>query len=262
MIAARVIAKSVFALTDLALPRLGGLRILIYHQVGSSRSHEMNVTLPAFRRQLDWLQANGEIVGLEEGLARRGESGSHRLFVLTFDDGYADVFENAFPLMKRRGIPFTLYLTSGPIENPEDFPDWPGEPLSWDQVRSMFDSGLATVGAHTHSHPDLRQLMREVLVEELDRSNQLIAQRVGVFPAHFTYPKGRWTPLAHEAVRARYRTATFGGDTTITEQTDLHMLHRVPVQRSDLVFLFRSKMRSGGRTEDRARRFVRGYGEP
>jgi peptidoglycan/xylan/chitin deacetylase (PgdA/CDA1 family) len=219
----------------------------------------MNVSFDAFQRQIDWLQGNGEIVGLEEAIDRRGEPESHRLFVLTFDDGYADVFENAFPVLNLREIPFTLYLTTGPIESPADFPNWPGEPLTWDQVRSMVDSRLVTIGAHSHSHPDFRQVAQEVLVCELDRSNKLIADRTGVFPRHFTYPKGYWAPHAHEAVRARYSSATFGGGRMITESTDLHLLHRLPVQRSDVGPLFRRKMRSGGRTEDRLRRRVRDY---
>lgn len=254
MIAARVLAKSLFALTDLVLPRRGGLRILIYHQVGSGRSHEMNVSPDGFRRQLEWLQAHGEVVGLEEGIARRGEPDSHRLFVLTFDDGYADVFQNAFPLMKQRGLPFTLYLTSGPIESPSSFPDWPGEPLTWDQIRSMIDSGLVTIGAHTHSHADLRHVVEEVVVDELDRSNDLIADRTGVLPKHFTYPKGWWAPKAHPVVCARYVSATFGGHEVITGSTDVHMLHRLPVQRSDIGALFGQKMRSGGLSEVQVRR--------
>jgi peptidoglycan/xylan/chitin deacetylase (PgdA/CDA1 family) len=258
----RIAAKSVFAAADLLLPRPRGPRILIYHQVGSGRTHEMNITVDAFRRQLDWLQANGEIVELQEAIKRRGEPKSHRLFVLTFDDGYADLFVNAFPILIERQLRFTLYLTSGPIENPDHFPNWPGEPLTWEDVAVMRDSGLMTVGAHTHTHPDLRTVEKEAVVEELDRSNALISERSGVFPQHFTYPKGWWAQHAHEAVTARYLTATLGSGESITASTDLHMLNRVPVQRSDVGPLFGRKMRGGARIENVLRRRLRGYVGP
>jgi peptidoglycan/xylan/chitin deacetylase (PgdA/CDA1 family) len=257
-----VAAKTLVAAADLVLPRLRGPRILIYHQIGSGRAHEMNITFEAFRRQVDWMESHGEIVGLEEAIKRRHEPDSERLFVLTFDDGYADVFSNAFPLMADREIPFTLYLTSGPIENPDRFPAWPGEPLTWDQVRSMIDSGLVTVGAHTHSHPDLRQLTKEAVVNELDRSNQLITERTGVVPDHFTYPKGWWAAQAHDVVGARYVTATIGGGSSITGSSDLLMLNRVPLQRSDVWSLFDRKLRRGARAEERLRRLVHGYHGP
>jgi peptidoglycan/xylan/chitin deacetylase (PgdA/CDA1 family) len=260
--AVRVAAKGVFAAADLLLSGLRGPRILIYHQVGSGRTHEMNVEAESFRRQIDWLQAHGEIVELQEAIKRRGEPNSHRLFVLTFDDGYADLFVNAFPILIKRQLPFTLYLTSGPIENPDHFPNWPGEPLTWDQVVLMRESGLMTVGAHTHTHPDLRFIGESAVVDELDTSNALIAERSGLFPRHFTYPKGWWAPHAHNAVCSRYVTATLGGGESITESSDLHMLNRVPVQRSDVGPLFGSKMRTGGEVEERVRRRLRSYEGP
>ena len=262
MIATRVLAKTLVASVDLVIPRLQGPRILIYHQVGSGLSHEMNVAVAVFRKQLDWMRSHGEIVSLDEAVKRRGEAHSDRLFVLTFDDGYRDVYVNAFPLMARQGTPFTLYLTSGPIENRASFPDWPGEPLSWDQICSMIDSGLVTIGAHTHTHPDMRELTSEAVVEELDRSNELIARRTSIVPEHFTYPKGWWAAQAHEAVGARYLTATLGGGHSINELSDLHMLNRVPVQRSDARALFTRKMRGGARTEERLRRRFHGYQGP
>lgn len=262
MSAIRAAAKTVFAAVDLVLPRLRGPRILIYHQVGSGRTHEMNVTTEAFRRQLDWMQSHGEIVSLDEAVKRRGEPGADRLFVLTFDDGYRDVVVNAFPLMSAERIPFTLYLTSGPVENPEEFPAWPGDALTWDQVRLMIDSGLVTVGAHTHTHPDLRQLTKSTVIEELDRSNELITRHTGVVPEHFTYPKGWWSRVADQEVRSRYTTATLGGGKPITEESDLHRLNRLPVQRSDLGMIFNRKTKTGARGEERLRRLVRGYDGP
>ena len=80
--------------------------------------------------------------------------------VLTFDDGFEDVYDNAFPLLRERGIPFVLYLSTLPIETGEPlnlhYPE--ARPLMWDQINEMIDSGLVTVGAHTHTHPDLRTL--------------------------------------------------------------------------------------------------------
>jgi peptidoglycan/xylan/chitin deacetylase (PgdA/CDA1 family) len=262
MTASRVVAKTLFAAADFFLPRLHGPRILIYHQVGSGRSHEMNISVEALRTQLDWMQAHGEIVALDEAIRRRGEPDSNRLFVLTFDDGYADIFVNAYPILEQREIPFTLYLTSGPIENPDDFPSWPGQPLTWAQIREMIDSNVVTVGAHTHTHPDLRYMNEEAVVEELDRSNALITERSGLFPQHFTYPKGWWVRQAHEAVCSRYLTATIGSGASITKSSDLHMLHRLPVQMSDAGPLFGRKMRAGAWIEDRIRRRLHGYHGP
>ncbi len=61
-----------------------------------------------FADQIAYLSNEGLIVALDEALERFGTDGADRLFVITFDDGYADVYENAFPLLASERIPFTL----------------------------------------------------------------------------------------------------------------------------------------------------------
>lgn len=257
----KVVAKSVFALIDPLFGQFPGPRILIYHQVGVDLGREMEVSIEAFRQQLEWMQSHGEIVDLETALERRGEPGADRLFVLTFDDGFEDVYQNAFPIMKERGIPFTLYLTTNPIETGEPLdPRYPeAKPLTWDQVNEMIGTGLVTVGAHTHTHPDLRSASRDTVAEELKRSNRLIEDRTGINPKHFTYPWGWWTETASGPVRARYITSTIGGGPAPTPGSDYHRIPRTPVQRSDSALVFARRMTSGMRLERGTRTLVDRY---
>lgn len=258
----RGVAHRAFALADGLLPSRDGPRILIYHQVGSGRSHEMNVPTDKFRRQIDWLQAHHRIVSLEETVELRGDPDAKDLVVLTFDDGYADVFHNAFPLLEDRRLPFTLYLTTGPIEDPAKFADWPGTPLSWEQVRTMAASELMTVGAHTHTHPDLRTVAEATVQWEVERSNVLIEDHLGIRPRHFTYTKGWWSPTADPVIRRTYDTATLGMGDAIGVDSDLHQLHRLPVNQSEPFWVWRRKLQTGGRTENLVRRVWRGYRGP
>lgn len=222
----------------------------------------MDVSIEAFRRQVEWLQGNGSIVSLDEAIRRRAEPSAERIYVLTFDDGYRSVFENAYPLLRHRRIPFTAYLTSGPIESPGDFPDWPGEPMTWDEARELHESGLMTLGAHTHTHPDLRHLDAEAVAGEITVSNRLIEERLGSAPRHFTYPKGWWSETADAVVRRTYATATLGMGSGIGADSDLHTLNRVAVVGSDSFWAFRRKMIRGGRAESRIRRLRHGYVGP
>ena len=126
----------------------------------------------------------------------------------------------------------------------------------------MLDSGLVTIGAHTDSHLDLRNADPDAIREELNRSNALIDDRCHVSPRHFTYPWGRWSPNADAIVRVTYESATLGSGPAISPESDLHTLHRLPVQRSDLTPLLRWKLTAGGRSENYARRFLHRYHGP
>jgi len=259
----RSLAKAAFAAGDIGRRRRPGPRLLIYHQVGTDLGRQMEVPLDRFLAQLDLLRREGSIVPLDTALARIGEPGDDRLFVLTFDDGYADVYHNAFPHLVERQIPFTLYLTTDPIERRAESFGHPGAvPLTWDQVADMAGSGLATIGAHTHTHPDLRHLDEETIVAELDRSNELIEDRTGVAPRHFAYPKGWWAPRAEAPIAARYDTAALGEGPPITPATNPYRLHRVAIQRADTMAFFARKLATGMVWEERVRRRLRGYDGP
>lgn len=252
-----------FSLVDPFLGKLSGPRILIYHQVGAGLGREMEVTFATFKAQLDWLADHGRVISLEDALATRMHPDTDRDFVLTFDDGYDDMFRLAFPLLAERRLPFTLYLSTHPTESGEPlFTGGRAEPITWDQVKTMRDSGLMTLGAHTHSHPDMRTTTRAMAKVEIERSNELITDRVGVTPRHFTYPWGYWSADADPAVRQAYDSATVGSGAGSGDQPDPYKVNRVPVQLSDGVLFFKQKMRRGLQGEDKLRRKLRGYAGP
>jgi peptidoglycan/xylan/chitin deacetylase (PgdA/CDA1 family) len=223
----------------------------------------MEVPTPLFAAQLEYLQSEGEIVSLDVALDRVGTPGDDRLFVLTFDDGYADFYENGFPILATGNIPFTLYLTTQPIEDGSSSLGHPNAvPLSWDQIHEMQADGLATIGAHTHTHPDLRGLAAGEVALELETSNRLISDRLGVRPRHFANPKGWWAPAAEPELRSRYETSVLGEGPALVPGTDPMRIHRIAVQKSDDMRFFKRKLDTGLVFEERLRRIVHRYQGP
>jgi peptidoglycan/xylan/chitin deacetylase (PgdA/CDA1 family) len=255
----RAAAKSVFAAADVPYRRRPGPRILIYHQVGSSLGRQMEVSAAAFEFQLRWLLENGSIVSLDEALDRANEPDADRLYVLTFDDGYRDVYDTAYPMLAAAGVPFVLYVTTEPVDSGRAMtPGGQAEPLTWDQLSEMAEGG-ATVGSHTHTHPDLRGTPADVIESELAESDRLIEKRLGIKSEHFCYPYGYWSPTAEPLIRERYRTATLGAGPPVRPDDDRHRIHRVPIQLSDGSFFFTRKMKSGMVFEEKVRRRIAGY---
>lgn len=255
----RRIGKLAFAGLDLLHRPLAGPRILIYHQIGGGSGLEMEVGSQDFVSQLDWIAERYPVVELDHALAYPKED----TVVLTFDDGYASVYQKAFPELLRRDLPFTLYLTTQPIESGQPLRDHPGaDPLKWPMIEEMVDSGLLTVGAHTHTHPDLRTESMERIRSEIETSNRIIGERLGVRPDHFTYPWGYWSEEAHTVISQSYRSATVGGALPGRISTDPHIRHRIPVQLSDGYRWFPARMRRGLMFEESVRRRIRRYTGP
>jgi peptidoglycan/xylan/chitin deacetylase (PgdA/CDA1 family) len=151
-------------------------------------------------------------------------------------------------------IPVTLYVASRFLEDGVPFPD-DGVPLSWGALRDASATGLVEVGSHTHGHALLDRLPPGDVDAELDRSIELITDRVGGRPEHFAYPKAvMGSPAADSAVRARFSSAAVAG-TRVNPYgaTDPFRLARSPVQMSDGMRWFRRKLAGGMAFEDTLR---------
>ena len=253
--------KVLAAAADPFFPSFGGPRLLVYHQIDAGLGREMEVSRDVFIRQISWLQDNTEIVSLDEAWARRAEPDADRLVVLTFDDGYDDMYRLAYPVLVEQRLPFVLYLTTHPTETGEALFSG-ADPCTWQQVEAMAASGLMTLGAHTHRHNDLREVTVDQAMDDLGTSNEIIQARMGVSAQHFCYPYGFWSETAHGPVASMYHTAVLGSGPPIGADTDPLLIPRVPVQLSDGMVWFKRKMRSGLQLEDRIRRRYKGYTGP
>ncbi|MCA1737101.1 MAG: polysaccharide deacetylase family protein, partial [Actinobacteria bacterium] len=155
---ARTVAKGIFTAANLVGGSPPGPRILIYHQVGALHRAQLSVTAGQFRRQLDWLAREGRVVPLAEAVRRLGVREASPSYVLTFDDGYKDMVDNALPLLVERAMPFVLYVATRSVDEGRSFDvARDSVPLNWQQLDHVQATGLATLGAHTHRHLDLRQ---------------------------------------------------------------------------------------------------------
>lgn len=219
-----------------------GATLLIYHRVGGGSPDELDVPTARFARQLDLLEGH-DVLAMDDALDRLDAGDTRPSVVLTFDDGFEDVHTNAWPLLRDRRLPFTVYLASGYVAGPmvwegSTAKGSTGQGMSWPQLSEMVDSGLCTVGNHTHHHvrPEL------LTVDELDACSAAVEARLGVAPRHFTYPWGVEVPAMEGALRTRFRSASTGRLGRNLPDTHRLRLARVPVRQSDPEGFFAAKL--------------------
>ena len=219
-----------------------GATLLIYHRVGGGTRDELDLAPKSFAAQVRVL-AEQDVVSLDSALDRLDAGDRGPSIVLTFDDGFADVYENAWPILRDHRVPFTVYLATGFMGAPMR---WEGSTatgesgrgLSWRQLQEMVASGLCTIGNHTHRHVPAHELT----VEELDECSAAIERRLDMTPHHFTYPWGHAVPEMDNAMRTRFRSASTGELGRNLPETDRVRLRRVPVRRTDPETFFRAKL--------------------
>ncbi|WP_350334485.1 polysaccharide deacetylase family protein [Coralliovum pocilloporae] len=238
-------------------------------------------------------EADIDLVSLDEASNRLNDPDARRFVCLTFDDGYRDNLELAYPILKKHNVPFCIYVATGLIDRQTEpwwlvleevlrksqALDFAGEgvewsaPLrtsgekcaayqmlwhalmtgdqhwqrriirrladqadisidemndelfmTWDEVRTINQDPLVTIGAHTVNHYALRRLGRDEAREEIIRGAAVLAEQLGENPAHFSYPYG----MAMAASEREFQLAAeIGFKTAVTTRPGL--LHRKPM---------------------------------
>jgi glycosyltransferase involved in cell wall biosynthesis len=190
--------------------------ILTYHALTrpGERASRFVIKPSRFRRQLAWLRLRKRpILSLDEYAAFRRERRlpPARSVVLTFDDGYTDVKEIAWPILREHGATATVFLVSGSMGETNRWDSGPPpagrQVLSWDDAVVLRDAGI-TLGAHTVTHPRLTDIDAERAENEIRRSRSDLAEHLGDIQ-HFAYPYGKTSDaLADVALRAGYVTGS------------------------------------------------------
>lgn len=213
--------------------------ILMYHSISEAyeRVHpyyRVNTSPKVFADQMCFLATQGyRTISLNELTDKVPDA---KCVVITFDDGYSDFYFEAFPILRKYGFRATVFLATAYMGG-ESFKG--RQCLNWEQILELHAAGIA-FGSHTHTHPQLRNLDRSAVAQELRRSKNIIEDKLGSAVTGFSYPyrfpeedrefKGF---ISEELTKAGYIQAV----TTIIGRyragDDVMLIKRLPVNSDD-----------------------------
>ncbi|MCA9571037.1 MAG: polysaccharide deacetylase family protein [Myxococcales bacterium] len=228
------------ALQDLLPPARRGACVLAYHLVEGGTGGVVDLPLQTFLTQLEVLQRAYRVVALHDV----DPDGDPRQVVLTFDDAYANFYDVAWPELRARGLPATLYVPVGFVDGgPAPIRGTTATACTWEQLASMAAQGL-DIGSHTVSHPDVGTLDAAGLDAEIAGSRTTLEERLGVPVRSFCYPRALVHARAEAVVARTYATATVGGGSRYTSRTDPHTIERVSIRSDHDLATFAAILRS------------------
>jgi len=242
------------------LPRIP---ILMYHSV-SRRSAEqghpyfaLNTDPAVFDLHLSSLRDLGyRVVGLDEivdrvsGSRSDGAKGDDRCAVVTFDDGFRDVYDIAYPMLDKYGFRATVFLPTKYVGN-RGTAFQGRECMTWDEVRFLSGKGIE-FGSHTVSHDLLVEMSADRIEQELKQSKSDIEHETGTEARFFSYPfrypendRAFVRRLEELLERTGYRAAVSTRIGTARRGDRLYSLKRIPVNSNDDPRLFQAKLEGG-----------------
>jgi peptidoglycan/xylan/chitin deacetylase (PgdA/CDA1 family) len=179
-----------------------------------------------FRKAIRQVKSAGDFIDTPTLLEiiRSGREPDGRYFHLSFDDGFANVYEVGGEVLADEGVPYTMFVIANMVDaSPEELSGYFSHmpvyrrmvrPMSWAQVKAAATTPGCEIGCHTMSHPRLSEISSDParLQNEIAGAKALIEQKTGVPCNSFAWPYGRSTDIDEaslEAIEAAGFTACF-----------------------------------------------------
>lgn len=186
--------------------------ILLYHQICEVPEEldplRLAVSPALFAAEMQFLKKAGyQCLSLERiaAMVARKETVPENAFAITFDDGYQDNFDTAYPLLMQHEFTATIFLVpsrAGMNTKWKGLGDDQSFPLmGWDAVRSLSAAGI-DFGSHTQNHAMLTELTEQQVSQELINSKAAIEEELGKPVTMFAFPYEKAEPALQTAVEA------------------------------------------------------------
>jgi hypothetical protein len=172
------------------------LPILLYHRIARGQAGPLaryRIEPDVFEAQIRYLRETGfRSATLEEWrqAMRAYEPLPGRRIILTFDDGYADFAESAWPILRQNGFGALVFVVTDRVGGTSEWTTPYGEAtplLGWDEIRHLREQGVE-FGSHTATHPHLTVLAPADVVREAARSRTALTRALGAPPSAIAYP--------------------------------------------------------------------------
>ena len=230
--------------------------ILMYHSVSDEKEkshpyYHVNTSPAVFEAHMHYLHENNyraiNLPELEKSFATKDSS---KYVVITFDDGFADFYTNAFPILQKYHFPATVFLPTDFIGNEKNKLTGKDH-LSWEQISELSKSGIS-FGSHTVTHPQLSSLNNKDVEYEISQSKKIIEDKIGKAIDTFSYPykfpeenKAFIKDLRKLLQKHGYRYGVSTRIGTTSKKDDIYFMKRIPINSADDISLFQAKLEGG-----------------
>ena len=210
-----------------------GIPVLNYHQVNLDQHTPLTLSPYEFETQLSYLRQEGYHTITPRQLAdyvEYGQSLPDKPIVITFDDGYMDNYQEAYPLLEKYGFKATFFVIANFVGTSDRY-------MNWEQLKELNKQGY-DIESHTLTHKRLPFQNDDKAKMELVSSKKIIEKKLDKKVEFLAYPGGEFDQRIEDLSRnAGYRaafTVNFGRD---YKGNDLFQLHRIPIFEASHTFL-------------------------
>ncbi len=195
----------------------------MYHRFNESKYPSTNIQLDVFKKQLNIIEEEGiKFVHPDNFEKSLREEKNKRKILFTVDDGLLSFYENAWPILKEKKIPFILFVNTREVGSYNY--------MNWKQIRELYDNENVEIGNHSHSHEYLVEETSDVIIKDISKSIKIFKENLGKNSIFFSYPFGEYSSEFKKIIQDFGFKYAFGQHSGVIDETkDLWELPRFPI---------------------------------
>ncbi len=163
-----------------------GVLSIMYHRFEENKYPSTNIRMNIFIEHIAAIKNNGfEFYNPKLFNEQFNEPKENKKILLTIDDGFTSFYQNAWPYLKEKEIPFILFISTEAIGKYGY--------MNWKQIKEIEKEEFAFIGNHSHSHEYLVKYNFTKFKKDIDTSIKIFIENIGYNPLFFSYPFGEYS---------------------------------------------------------------------
>ena len=211
-----------------------GIISLMYHRFEENKYPSTNIKINDFLNHLNTIQENEiHFINPKNFEDELKNNKTQRKILLTIDDGFSSFYENAWPILKKRKIPFILFVSTREVGA--------NNYMTWDQIRQISKEDFVEIGNHSHTHEYLVEENIDVIKIDIEKSIEIFKNKLGTNSNFFSYPFGEYSLEFKELIKSLGFKYALGQHSGVMDETkDFFELPRFPInekygEKKDLI---------------------------
>ena len=200
-----------------------GIISLMYHRFEENKYPSTNIKILDFKKQLDIINKNKiRFINPKNFEEELKDKKKQRKILLTIDDGFLSFYENAWPILKEKKIPFIIFINTKEVGS--------FNYMNWEQIKELNKENFVEIGNHSHTHNYLVEETNEVIKADIQMAINIFKKEIGRNSDFFSYPFGEYSEDFVNIIKSFGFKYAFGQHSGVIDETkNLYELPRFPI---------------------------------
>ena len=200
-----------------------GIISLMYHRFEENKYPSTNIRIDDFKEHIKVIeQSDIRFVNPKNLENELTNNKLQRKILLTIDDGFLSFYENAWPILKSKKIPFILFISTREVGA--------FNYMTWEQIKEISKEDFVEIGNHSHTHEYLVDEKNDLIIDDIKKSILIFKKNLGKNSNFFSYPFGEYSINFKNIIKNFGFKYAFGQHSGVMDETkDFFELPRYPI---------------------------------